>query len=159
MIPVVEPTPASIIARHPSAKTFALVRLNEAPTTCVSSGVIAPQTCFVGFRPQFEEALSKALGGVLSAQPTADPDYRGAVNLLHLRMTNERGYSIYAIDWGFTLVDRSGRIVVRVSDVLLDHQRVSWSTNEQLQALVESMQATILDRIVAAVGQSEAAAS
>ena len=152
-----ETAPSSTIVRDPSVKTFALVNEIDQPA-CLSSGELAAPTCFVGFRPRFDEALGKVLAGMLTTN-AVDPDYHASVNQLHLSLAFDHGYRGYAIDWEFTLEDRSGRTIVHLADRFVNHRRVDWMSDAELQHNVASMQAAVLDRIAAAVAQSEAAQS
>jgi hypothetical protein len=107
------------VVRQPASATFALERGQDQPVCYEYSDVIPKSpTCVDGLRAHFDGALDALLSDFLTrASPGARPDYVATFELSRVdRLMAPRGASVhYEAQWGISIVDRRGAVVVRAA--------------------------------------------
>jgi hypothetical protein len=152
-----EPSPSNVIARQRSSHTFVLEPGAPTEPACVQSAGGLHRECFADFRLQFERGVRSVLGGVLTEGTAGAADYTARVKTLDLELGADRGYDIYLIAWSFELVDPTGKTVVSMTDTQKSSVHVSYIDDQDLPAVVRTMESPMLERIRAAVVESVAA--
>jgi hypothetical protein len=107
------------VVRQPaSTATFALERMKDEPVCYEYYGVNpSSPTCVDGLRANIDAALETLVSDFLSRKsPGAQPDYVASFKLLRVERTWPRfGDPRYEAEWGISIVDRCGTVIVRAT--------------------------------------------